>query len=135
MTMYRTVGLVYDYLPLMLFPLYVSIDRLDRRLVEASRDLGLGRVRTFRRVTLPLVAPGILAGSVLAWSRALGEFGATITFAGNSPGRTETMPIAVYLALRGGNTEAAVVLSLLMLAVSVLVLTLLRDRWLRGPQL
>lgn len=68
------VGLVYDYLPLMLFPLYVSIDRLDRRLVEASRDLGLGRVRTFRRVTLPLTLPGVLTGSLLVFVPMTGEY-------------------------------------------------------------
>lgn len=79
----------------------------------------------------PLVAPGVAAGAVLCWARALGEFGATITFAGNFPGRTQTMPLAVYLALET-DPQAAIVLSLLLLAVSVAVLAALRDRWLAG---
>jgi molybdate transport system permease protein len=85
---------------------------------------------TFRRVTLPLVAPGIAAGAVLAWARALGEFGATITFAGSFPGRTQTMPLAVYGVLESGDIEAAVVMSLVLLGVCVVVLAALRERWL-----
>jgi molybdate transport system permease protein len=76
-----------------------------------------------------LVRPSLIAGSVLCWARALGEFGATITFAGNFPGRTQTMPLAVYLALET-NPDAAIVLSLVLLAVSLAVLIGLRDRWL-----
>jgi molybdate transport system permease protein len=79
-------------------------------------------------VTLPLVGPGIAAGAILAWARALGEFGATVTFAGNFPGTTQTMPLAVYLALET-DPDAAILLSVLLLAVSVGVLVLLRDRW------
>ncbi len=101
------------------------------RYEEAAATLGASPWTTFRRVTLPLAAPGIAAGAVLCWARALGEFGATITFAGNFPGRTQTMPIAVYSALET-NPEAAVVLSLLLLAVSAAVLLALRDRWLAG---
>jgi molybdate transport system permease protein len=82
----------------------------------------------FTRVTLPLIGPGVAAGAVLAWARALGEFGATITFAGNFPGTTRTMPLEVYLALET-DPGAALMLSVLLLAVSVLVLVLLRDRW------
>jgi molybdate transport system permease protein len=84
-----------------------------------------------RRVTLPMVAPGVVAGAVLSWARALGEFGATITFAGSLPGRTQTMPLAVYSALEA-DPEAAIVLSLALLLLSVLVLAGLRDRWLTG---
>ena len=79
-------------------------------------------------MTLPLVGPGIAAGAILAWARALGEFGATVTFAGNFPGTTQTMPLAVYLALET-DPDAALLLSVLLLAVSVGVLVLLRDRW------
>ncbi|MDQ6650272.1 MAG: molybdate ABC transporter permease subunit [Actinomycetota bacterium] len=96
---------------------------------EAAATLGATRWVAFRRVTLPLVAPAVGAGAVLCWARALGEFGATITFAGNFPGRTQTMPLAVYLALET-NPAAAIVLSLVLLGVSVLVLAALRDRWL-----
>ena len=94
-----------------------------------AATLGAGRWTTFRRVTLPLVAPGVAAGAVLCWARALGEFGATITFAGNFPGTTQTMPLAVYLALQD-EPEAAIALSLVLLVVSLATLLLLRDRWL-----
>ena len=101
----------------------------DRGYEEAAATLGASRLTVFRRVTLPLIRPSLVAGSVLCWARALGEFGATITFAGNFPGRTQTMPIAVYLALES-DPPAAIALSLVLLAVSVAVLLGLRDRWL-----
>jgi len=115
-------------LPFLVLSVEGALRAADRRYEEAAATLGAGRWTVFRRVTLPLVAPGVLAGAVLAWARALGEFGATITFAGSFPGRTQTMPIAVYLALET-NPEAAVALSLLLLAVSVVTLACLRDRW------
>jgi molybdate transport system permease protein len=115
-------------LPFLVLSVEGALRAADRRYEEAAATLGAGRWTVFRRVTLPLVAPGVLAGSVLAWARALGEFGATITFAGSFPGRTQTMPIAVYLALET-NPEAAVALSLVLLAVSVVTLACLRDRW------
>jgi molybdate transport system permease protein len=83
----------------------------------------------FRRVTLPSIRPALVAGLVLCWARALGEFGATITFAGNYPGTTQTMPIITYLAL-DTNPQQALVLSLLLIAISFVVLVGLRDRWL-----
>ena len=85
----------------------------------------------FRRVTLPAIRPGLVAGAVLAWARALGEFGATITFAGNFPGRTQTMPLAIYLA-NEIDPDEAIVLSLVLIAVSFGVLVALRDRFLGG---
>jgi molybdate transport system permease protein len=100
----------------------------DRRYEDAASTLGANPLRVFSRVTMPLVAPGIAAGTVLAWARALGEFGATITFAGNFPGTTRTMPLEVYLA-QETDPGAALLLSVLLLAVSVCVLVLLRDRW------
>ena len=102
----------------------------DRGLEEAAATLGASRLTVFRRVTLPLISPSLVAGAVLCWARALGEFGATITFAGNFPGVTQTMPLKVYLALES-DPQAAIALSLVLLAVSVLVLAALRDRWLR----
>lgn len=106
----------------------------DQGFEEAAATLGASRLTIFRRVTLPLIGPSLVAGSVLCWARALGEFGATITFAGNNP-NTQTMPIAVYLA-NESDTDAAVALSLVLLLVSVVVLVGLRDRWLRqGPAL
>jgi molybdate transport system permease protein len=103
----------------------------DLDLEEAAATLGATRMTTFRRVTVPAIAPSLVAGAVLCWARALGEFGATITFAGNFPGKTQTMPLAVYLALET-DPEAAIALSLVLLAVSVAVLLGLRDRWLRS---
>src|SRR5207302_10690529 len=96
---------------------------------EAARTLGASRWPVLGRVTLPLIAPSLSAGAVLSWARALGQFGATITFAGNFPGRTQTMPLAVYLLLES-RPEASFILSLVLLAVSLAVLVGLRDRWL-----
>jgi molybdate transport system permease protein len=101
----------------------------NRGFEEAATTLGASRLTVFRRVTLPLIRPSLIAGAVLCWARALGEFGATITFAGNFPGRTQTMPIAVYLALER-DPDAAIALSLVLLTVSVAVLVGMRDRWL-----
>ena len=95
----------------------------------AAATLGASRWATFRRVTVPLALPGIAAGTVLGWARSLGEFGATITFNGNYPGTTQTMPTLIYVQ-RQADSDGAVALSLLMLLVSVAVLAALRDRWL-----
>ena len=119
---------VFVALPYLVLAVEGALRASDRRYEEAAATLGARPMTTFRRVTLPLVAPGIAAGAVLAWARALGEFGATITFAGNFPGTTQTMPLAVYLALET-DPDAALLLSVLLLAVSVAVLVLLRDRW------
>lgn len=116
-------------MPFLIISVEGALRAADARFEDAAATLGAGGWSTFRRVTLPLVAPGIAAGAVLCWARALGEFGATITFAGSYPGRTQTMPIAVYLALQN-EPETAIALSLVMLAVSLATLTLLRERWL-----
>jgi len=116
-------------LPFLVIAVEGALRGADPRYEEAAATLGASRWHAFRRVTLPLVAPGLAAGAVLGWARALGEFGATITFAGNFPGTTRTMPIEVYLALQR-DPDAAIALSLLLLVVSVAVLALLRDRWL-----
>jgi molybdate transport system permease protein len=102
----------------------------DRRLEDAARTLGASRWMVFREVTLPRAWPALAAGALLAWARALGEFGATITFAGNTPDRTTTIPLQVYLLLESGRLESAIALSLVLLGVSVAILALLRDRWL-----
>ena len=117
-------------LPFLVLTLEGALRSADRGLEEAAATLGASRLAVFRRVTLPAVVPSVVAGAVLSWARALGEFGATITFAGNFPGRTQTMPLAVYLALQT-EPDAALALSLVLLVVSVAVLVLLRDRWLR----
>jgi molybdate transport system permease protein len=119
-------------MPFLVISVEGALRGADQRYEEAAATLGASRWTAFRRVTLPLVAPGVAAGAVLCWARALGEFGATITFAGNFPGRTQTMPLAVYLALETDPADATV-LSLLLLAVSVTVLVSLRDRWISAP--
>ena len=118
-------------LPFLVIAVEGALRGADRRYEDAAATLGASRLTIFRRVTLPLVLPGVAAGAVLCFARALGEFGATITFAGSFPGVTRTMPIEVYLALET-DPDRAVVLSLLLLAVSVAVLVGLRDRWLTG---
>jgi molybdate transport system permease protein len=116
-------------MPFLVISVEGALRAADARFEDVAATLGAGRWTTFRRVTLPLVAPGIAAGAVLCWARALGEFGATITFAGNFPGTTQTMPLSVYLALQR-DPDAAIVLSVLLLGVSLATLLLLRDRWL-----
>ncbi|WP_433050606.1 ABC transporter permease [Dactylosporangium sp. CS-033363] len=115
-------------MPFLIIAVEGALRGADSRYEEAAATLGAGRWTTFTHVTLPLVAPGIAAGGVLCWARALGEFGATITFAGSFPGRTRTMPLEVYLALET-DIQAAIVLSLILLAVSVAILASLRDKW------
>ncbi len=118
-------------MPFLIITVEGALRSADQGFEEAAATLGAGRMTVFRRITVPMIAPSLGAGAVLCWARALGEFGATITFAGSFPGRTETMPIAVYYALEN-DPEAAIALSLVLLLVSVVVLISLRDRWLRG---
>ena len=118
-------------MPFLVLTVEASLRQFDGRFEEAARTLGASRWYAFRRVTLPAIRPGLVAGAVLAWARALGEFGATITFAGNFPGTTQTMPLATYLALND-DPEKALVLSLILIVVSFAVLVGLRDRWLGG---
>ena len=108
----------------------LSRDRQLSFVLPAAATLGAARWTIFRRVTLPLIGPSLIAGAVLTFARALGEFGATITFAGNLPGVTQTLPLAVYVGLEG-DLDQAVALSLILLLVSIAVLVGLRDRWLR----
>jgi molybdate transport system permease protein len=115
-------------MPFLIITVEAALRSVDRRFEDAAATLGAGRWLTFRRVTVPMIAPSLIAGAVLCWARALGEFGATITFAGNLQGRTQTMPLAVYLALQD-NRDAAIALSLVLVAVSLSVLVALRDRW------
>ncbi|WDZ88701.1 ABC transporter permease [Nocardiopsis sp. HUAS JQ3] len=119
---------VFVAMPFLVISVEGALRGADRRYEEAAATLGAGRAAVFAHVTLPMVLPGIAAGAVLCWSRALGEFGATITFAGNFPGTTQTMPLAVYVAMQR-DPEAAIVLSLILLAVCLAVLATLRERW------
>lgn len=116
-------------MPFLVLTVEGALRQLDDRLEDAARTLGGHRWFVFSRVTLPSIRPALIAGAVLAWARALGEFGATITFAGNFPGRTQTMPLATYLALERDPDEA-LLLSLVLIGISFAVLIGLRDRWL-----
>jgi molybdate transport system permease protein len=118
-------------MPFLIVAVEGALRTADRRYEDVAATLGASGWTTFRRVTLPAVAPGLSAGAVLCWARALGEFGATVTFAGSLPGTTRTMPPAAYAAINAGEVETAIVLSLLMIVVSVAVLVSLRERWVR----
>jgi molybdate transport system permease protein len=132
---FTTAGVVvaqtFVALPFLVLAVEGALRAADARFDDVAATFGASRWQTFRRVTLPLAAPGVLSGAVLAWARALGEFGATITFNGSYPGTTRTMPLAIY-AVRNSDFEAAILLSLLLLVVSVTILALLRERWMSG---
>ena len=123
------VAELFVALPFAVITVEAGVRALDERLEEAAATLGAGPWVTLRRVVLPALAPSLAAAAALCWARALGEFGATITFAGNLPGRTQTLPLAVYLELQN-RPGVAVLLSLILLALSIAVLFLLRGRWL-----
>jgi molybdate transport system permease protein len=116
-------------LPFYVITVEAALRALDPGFEEAAASLGASPLVVFCRVTAPLIAPSIAAGAVLAWARALGEFGATLTFAGNIAGRTQTLPLAVYVDLERGD-GSAIALSLLLVGVSLAALFVLRDRWL-----
>ncbi len=120
---------VFVAMPFYVISVEGAMRGLDPRFDGIAATLGASPLRTFVTVVVPMVAPGIAAGAALAWARALGEFGATITFAGNFPGRTQTVPLAVFTALEQ-DPDAALALSVLMLAICVIVLGVLRSRWL-----
>lgn len=116
-------------MPFLVIAVEAGLRSIDPRYEEAARTLGANSWTVLARVTLPLIRPAIVSGAVLCWARALGEFGATITFAGNFPARTQTVPLAVYIALET-RPDGAIALSLILLAVSLAILIGLRNRWL-----
>ncbi|WP_431040904.1 ABC transporter permease [Streptomyces sp. P1-3] len=126
------VAATFVAMPFLVISLEGALGGLRPRYEETAASLGASPVRVFFTVTLPMVAPGLLAGAALTWARALGEFGATITFAGNLPGTTQTLPLQVYLLLQN-EPEAATSVSLLLLAIAMLVLIALRGRWTGAP--
>ena len=115
-------------LPFLVVTVEAALRGLDTRFEGAAASLGASRWEVMGRVVLPMIRPALVAGAALTWARAFGEFGATITFAGNLPGRTQTLPLAVFVALER-DRDVAVALSLLMMVVSLSVLVALRDRW------
>lgn len=116
-------------IPFLIVTAEAAFRSMDRRTEEAAATLGARPAYRFRRVTLPAVAPSLAAGAALTWARALGEFGATITFAGNFPGTTQTTPLLIYQDIESGHESTALALSLVLLLVSLVVLIALRDRW------
>ncbi|MEV0371328.1 ABC transporter permease [Streptomyces sp. NPDC050636] len=125
------VAATFVAMPFLVISLEGALAGLRPRYEETAASLGASPVRVFCTVTLPMVAPGLIAGAALTWARALGEFGATITFAGNLPGTTQTLPLQVYLLLQD-SPEAATSVSLLLLAIAMAVLVALRGRWTGG---
>jgi len=121
---------VFVAMPFLVLTAEGALRGVDQRLVDAARSLGASPAVALRRVVLPLVRPSLVSGAVLAWARALGEFGATITFAGNFPGTTRTLPLLVYAELQSDATRAIGV-ALIMFAVTVLVLVAVSRRWVR----
>lgn len=113
-------------MPFMVIAVDGALRGSDQRYEEAAATLGASRWLIFRHITLPLVAPGVGVGAALCWARALGEFGATVTFNGRLTGVTKTMPLTIYLEK---DNEAAIMLSLVLLAVCVIVFVCLRDKW------
>ncbi len=118
-------------LPFLVLAVEGALRSIDRNLDEVALDLGATPAAAFLLVILPIVRPAVVSGAVLCFARALGEFGATITLAGNLPGVTQTMPTATYITMQS-DPEAALTLSLLLLLVAITILVALRDRWTRG---
>jgi molybdate transport system permease protein len=122
---------VFVALPFLVVAVESAFRQVDERLEDAARTLGASESYLFRTVAIPVARPAIVAGIVLAWARALGEFGASITFAGSMPGRTQTLPMAVYSQLEI-DYRGSLVLSIVMCAISIVVLVALRNRWIRA---
>lgn len=125
------IAQVFVAMPFLVIATEGALRASDRRFEVAAATLGASRFTVFRRITLPLVLPGVASGALLCFTRSLGEFGATITFAGSFPGTTQTLPISTYLLLQT-DPNAAIALSLVLMVASVLVLLALRDRWVPG---
>ena len=115
--------------PLMVRAIRLSIEAVDPKLEQAAATLGASRLWVFVTITLPLIVPGIIAGAVLAFAKAMGEFGATITFVSNIPGQTQTVPSAIYAFLQAPGGEPAA-LRLVMVSVVVAMGALLASEWL-----
>lgn len=119
---------VFVAMPFLVVTVEGALRNVDTDFEQAASTLGASPLQVFRKVTLPFIAPSLRAGIVLAWARALGEFGATVTFAGNLQGRTQTLPLAVFVALES-DRDAAVAISLVLVVISLAVLLVMRNRW------
>lgn len=125
------IAQVFVSMPFLVIAVEGALRATNHQYEVAAATLGASRWTVLRRITLPLVAPGIASGALLCFTRSLGEFGATITFAGSFPGTTQTLPISTYLLLQT-DPNAAIALSLVLMVVSVAVLVSMRDRWVPG---
>jgi molybdate transport system permease protein len=125
--------------PLMYITARAALEQVDPHLLQAARTLGASEARIFRDVALPLAWPGVLAGTILSFARALGEFGATLMLAGNIPGKTETIPIAIYFAVEANEVQRAMAWCAVDVGISIVLLgglyywthaqRLRRERW------
>jgi molybdate transport system permease protein len=115
--------------PLMVRPIRLALETIDRKLEDAASTLGANNLRVFLTVTLPLALPGVIAGVVLCFARALGEFGATITFVSNIPGETQTISAAIYTLTQipGGDAEAG---KLVLISIVLAFAALVASEWL-----
>jgi molybdate transport system permease protein len=120
---------VFVAMPFLIVTVEAAIRQTNERVTDAARSLGASSWYAFIRITLPSIRPALVAGIALSWARALGEFGATITFAGNLPGRTQTLPLATYLALDSADQGEALTLGMMLMAICFGVLILLKDQW------
>jgi len=111
--------------PLMYKTTRGAFEQIDENIVNAARTLGVSEWKVFWKVTVPLAGPGIVAGTILAFARALGEFGATLMVAGNMPGRTQTIPVAIFFAVEGGDMQTAYIWVLLIFTISLTVMTVM----------
>jgi len=127
------VAATFVALPFFVVTVESALRQLDQQFESTAGSLGADPWVTFVRVTLPMIRPALIAGAALSWARALGEFGATITFAGDSPGNTRTLPLQIFIALET-EPERALALSLVLVAVSLTVLVGLRGHWLGGSR-
>ncbi|MFW6598886.1 ABC transporter permease [Propionibacteriaceae bacterium Y2011] len=121
---------VFVAMPFVVLTVEGALRQVDTRVVDAARTLGAGPWRAVWQILLPMIRPSLVSGAVLGWARALGEFGATITFAGNFPGTTRTLPLAVYAELQG-QPDRAIGLAVIMFALTVMVLVAVSRRWAR----
>lgn len=122
------VAVTFVAMPFLVITVEASLRNADTRYEGAAATLGAGRWTVLRRVTIPMIMPGLVSGLALTWARAFGEFGATVTFAGNLQGKTQTLPLAVFVALES-NRPTAIAISLIMVLISMVVLIALRGRW------
>ena len=102
-----------------------AFEQIDKNMISAARTLGLSESKIFFKIAMPLAWPGIIGGLVLSFARALGEFGATLMIAGNIPGKTQTMPVAIFFAVEGGDMNKAMLWVLIIVAISFIMIFLL----------